>query len=164
MGSDIHLHTEIKVNGVWHHYSNPRISRDYDLFAKLADVRNDDEITPIAEPRGLPDDLSFTTKFDADYWGRDGHSHSWLTGKELAEALRWYDKLVVERSQKSESPKTWYSAEHEFFGYLFGNDWGSQTCGHDDCKENSALARACRAERDLQPDVEDVRCVFWFDC
>jgi len=40
MGCDIHWHSEVKVDGVWHHHSNPRISRDYWLFALLAGVRN----------------------------------------------------------------------------------------------------------------------------
>lgn len=167
MGCDIHLHTEIKVNGVWHHYSHPHIQRDYRLFAKMAGVRNygyEDEITPVVvEPRGLPRDLSFTTNFDAARWSADGHSHSWLSGKELGEALRWYEARVMSDSQDSEKPKTWYSAEHEFFGYLFGNGWGSQVCDHEDCGKHPALARACRIERGVQPDVEDVRAIFWFD-
>ena len=165
MGCDIHLHTEIKVNGVWHHYSHPRIQRDYRLFAKMAGVRNyeDFRITPVTEPRGLPADLSFTTKFDSDLWDADAHSHSWLSGKELGEVFRWYEELVIEASQESENPKSWYSVEHEFFGYLFGNDWGSQVCDHEDCGKHPALARACRIEREVQPDVEDVRAIFWFD-
>jgi hypothetical protein len=158
MGTDIHLHTEIKVNGVWQHYSQPRIPRDYRLFAKLANVRNHWNIVPIAEPRGLPDDVTFTTKFDANRWDDDGHDHSWLTGVELASALAWYDT----------GQRKGFSSEHEFFGYLFGNGWGlgAQCTEHQDCRENETLGRACARAHDdsWPPEVEDVRAVFWFDC
>ena len=78
MGCDIHVHFEIKLNGKWEHYSNPSIDRNYELFAKMADVRNDYEnpIIPISFPKGLPKDLSVVTKFEVDHWGSDGHSHS----------------------------------------------------------------------------------------
>lgn len=66
--------------------------RNYDLFAILADVRNGkgfagiktgEGFVPIADPRGLPDDVSEQIKADSDRWGIDGHSHSWLTLGEL---------------------------------------------------------------------------------
>lgn len=138
MGCDIHLHTEIKVDGKWHHYSQPRVQRDYVLFFKLAGVRGPfDGVNPIAEPRGVPNDLSFTTKFDVDYMGDDGHSHSWLTGDELAEVVRWNDERRVSETGQ------WFSTEHSFLGYLFGNGWGRDS--------------------EHPKSIEDVRAVFWFD-
>lgn len=68
--------------------------RNYDLFAILANVRNGygfagtdtgDGFIPISEPRGLPDDVSELIKDESEDWGPDGHSHSWLTLKELLE-------------------------------------------------------------------------------
>lgn len=68
--------------------------RNYNLFAVLADVRNGrgtagceigSYITPIAMPKGLPDDVSSEIKKFSNYWGVDGHSHSWLMIRELAE-------------------------------------------------------------------------------
>jgi hypothetical protein len=65
--------------------------RNYNLFAILADVRNDFDFKPIAGPRGLPDDLSaevvkLTDPSDDDdsndVWLGD-HSHSCLTVQEL---------------------------------------------------------------------------------
>jgi hypothetical protein len=62
------------------------------LFAILADVRNGygfagcdtgDGFKPIAEPRGLPEDVSPGVKKMSDYWDCDGHSHSYFTLKEL---------------------------------------------------------------------------------
>lgn len=72
------------------------IGRNYELFAVLADVRNfgwggdvdyadGDKRTPIAAPRGLPDDVSTEVRKDSDSWDCDGHSHSWFTLRELLE-------------------------------------------------------------------------------
>ncbi|KKK61066.1 hypothetical protein LCGC14_3018060, partial [marine sediment metagenome] len=93
MGCDIHAHIEIKVGGEWHHYSQPMVDRDYRLFTRMAGVRKSD-VEPISAPRGLPQDITFTTRFDAEqHWGEDGHSHSWLSCKELAALVEWYDGL-----------------------------------------------------------------------
>lgn len=74
MGCDCHAHVEIKINGKWENYSTCRPRRNYALFAKMAGVRNYDEIVPIAPPRGLPSDISVVTKFDFDNWDSDGHT------------------------------------------------------------------------------------------
>lgn len=65
--------------------------RHYRLFSWLAGVRNGygvagtitgDKITPIAGPRGLPDDFVHA---DVVYVG--DHTHSWLLGSEIIAAL-----------------------------------------------------------------------------
>lgn len=78
----------------WYH------DRNYGVFAILANVRNYEDATPIAEPRGLPDDLCDELRHgnrdgeDVDfdetggYWLGD-HSHSWLTLTEL-QTFPWY--------------------------------------------------------------------------
>jgi hypothetical protein len=63
----------------------PLQSRNYTLFAALADVRNDGGVEPIAEPRGIPDDVGDDFRKLADYWGVDGHSHSYHTLADLYE-------------------------------------------------------------------------------
>lgn len=109
MGCDIHLYTEAfeTVNGVpqWVNVDNWRLNkyhgtdaderkydlvavydrRDYSLFAVLAGVRDySDSGNPvIADPRGLPEDVSAETKAESDRWDGDGHTHSWLTLLEL---------------------------------------------------------------------------------
>ena len=66
--------------------------RNYSEFAILADVRNGygfagcdtgDAIEPIDMPRGLPIDVSDEVKWESDDYGCDGHSHSWLTAKDI---------------------------------------------------------------------------------
>lgn len=103
MGCDIHIYTEKKRNdGSWwccdhfklnpyygepgerQYYIEPIYSgRNYSLFATLAGVRNYDNVKPIDEPRGLPHDISDAVKAEADWWGHDAHSHSWLLAGEL---------------------------------------------------------------------------------
>lgn len=113
MGCDIHMWAEIKKRDKWEtvgeefdetHYTDeqkenakkvhePYGYRNYDLFAILADVRNGygfagcdtgDGFVPILdERRGVPDDVTELVKKDIDEWDIDGHSHHWLTLKEI---------------------------------------------------------------------------------
>lgn len=133
MGCDIHLHVEIKVNGQWHHYNHPSVDRHYALFARMAGVRNRDNVKPIAMPRGLPKDVTFTTKFDSDSWDVDGHSHSWLSSEEVELLLKEFDQSEI-----------W----EEKFGYLMGS---SMATFH---KYKDGRGR---------DGIEDFRIVFWFD-
>jgi len=80
---------------IWEEFTEcPYRDRNYDLFAILADVRNGsgfagddtgDGFVPICETRGLPDDVDEEIGKISDKWGGDGHSHSWVTLKELYE-------------------------------------------------------------------------------
>ncbi len=107
MGCDIHVYTECKLpDGKWwccdHFKLNPYYEKDdtytrerewivepifsdrnYTLFATLADVRNSGDVTPIDDPRGLPVDVSKKVKEESEWWGADGHSHSWFLASEL---------------------------------------------------------------------------------
>lgn len=76
--------------------------RNYCFFAILADVRNGrgfagvdtgDGFNPISEPRGLPEDVSIEVKRQFDNYGVDGHSHSYITLKELLE-YDWDQKTI----------------------------------------------------------------------
>lgn len=113
MGCDIHLTVEYRdpVTRAWRndelreqtdyeekYLSNGEYdqryytSRNYDLFAILANVRNGygfagsdtgDGFVPIASPRGVPDDATDIYRQWVDQWSGDGHSHSWFTVAEL---------------------------------------------------------------------------------
>jgi hypothetical protein len=108
MGCDIHILAEVRVDGKWQKVGSvfvsdysfekgklvdaPYSGRNYDLFAILANVRNGygfagcdtgDGFNPISTPRGLPDDVSPEMKKYSNEYGIDGHSHSWLTLREL---------------------------------------------------------------------------------
>ena len=90
--------------------------RNYGLFAILADVRNGhgfagtdlgDSTKPIAQPRGLPSDVSTAIGAESEQWGVDGHSHSYFTLAELY-AHDW-SSPVVNRSQVRRT-REWRSA------------------------------------------------------
>jgi hypothetical protein len=66
----------------------PFVARDYCVFAILAGVRNysteaGDAFVPVAPPRGLPGDVSPEVARLSEFWDGDGHSHSWLTLREV---------------------------------------------------------------------------------
>lgn len=68
----------------WTNYDNAFYrGRNYALFAKLADVRNDGSIEPLDDPRGVPENASYAYRHAVNQMGRDGHSHSYFTLDEL---------------------------------------------------------------------------------
>lgn len=137
MGCDIHLHTEVKVNGKWLHYGAPSIARWYSLFEKMAGVRGQ-QVNAIAAPKGLPDDISDLTALEFKRWEGDAHSMSWLSVEEIAQLEDWYKEATKDAKEYTYPEKQW--------GYLFSSSWG----GLHKYKE--------------APDgVEDARFVFWFD-
>ena len=87
MGCDIHSYAEKRnADGKWEIVPklNPFNSQSYETFGFLAGVRNYSAITPIAQPRGLPDDLSAGVSAEYDIWDGDAHTMSWLNVDELA--------------------------------------------------------------------------------
>jgi len=110
MGCDIHLYGETQKTpagdwtacgewgtdkyGNWELISNPLyFGRHYALFSVLADVRNYNELPLIAPAKGLPLALSPEVARMAEQWDCDGHSHSYLTLKELLE-FNWYQPIT----------------------------------------------------------------------
>jgi len=106
MGCDIHCYAEVKNNGIWKKVGNvfknryyvkgkkdkwntefadhPYDIRNYNVFAILANVRNDDgRCNPITLPKDLPIFCSDDVRALSDALGGIGHSHSFLTLKEL---------------------------------------------------------------------------------
>lgn len=117
MGTDIHGVMQKKVAGRWEDIpSKYDENRHYQLFAVLADVRNGygfarcptgEEVRPIAQPRGLPEDFAVENDYHPiatleimsegrqkyheeveplEVWMGD-HSYSWLTGQEMLDAF-----------------------------------------------------------------------------
>lgn len=146
MGCDIHLHIEVKLEGRWEHYGAPSMERNYPLFELLAGVRGDVR-NAISPPKGLPSDMTNVTKFDCnERWGLDGHSHSWVSAKEISEI----EKMAQARSIHVPVGKEWggrWEWETATNSYLFGNGYA----GFVDYPSDNI------------PGLEDLRFVFWFD-
>lgn len=110
MGCDIHMYVEYKKKFIdqeekWVHgdYFKPNPyfgsehedkfkrmelhgNRNYSLFSTLVGIRDyTDSIKPVSEPKGLPEDASEYVKEASQEWDGDGHSHSYLTLKEMKE-------------------------------------------------------------------------------
>ena len=89
MGTDIHgyieCYTKETTPGSWIPIMDlyPLFpGRDYDSFACLFGVRNFARFRPIAEDRGLPDDV--TEKVREEFPVEDGyHSYTWITYREI---------------------------------------------------------------------------------
>ena len=138
MGCDIHLHTEVKIEGRWFHQNCPNINRDYELFGVMAGVRRS-EILPIVEPQGVPADASKLTQFEYNLWGEDAHTASWFGVPEIVKLEKWW--------KQNRDGGRYANFFEVHFGYFFGNSYSDFT----------------KHPQDNPAGLEDVRFVFWFD-
>ena len=126
MGCDIHIAIEVQNrDGIWRdknaysvnpyfgddeyetqqfHRIDPYRGRNYELFTAFAGVRSrGHEVDPIAEPRGIPTDVSEFIKKDFERWGCDAHTPSYLTLKEI---LDWGEVNKKVKRSGMVSPET----------------------------------------------------------
>ena len=112
MGCDIHLHTEVKIDGIWHHYGSPHIRRSYALFSKIADVRNcGDEPNPLTPHPGLPSDATELTKLSRLL--EDGDCEGWIDTRQIKELAKWFE---------DKNPYDPWGLEG-VFDFVFQNGW-----------------------------------------
>jgi hypothetical protein len=131
----------------WRNSGTPGISRNYVLFSMLANVRNDWEVpfTPIAQPRGVPgyeiktdnygrfESLGRNTDWNESpsdayeslvlNWGVDGHSHSWVTLRELKDAK----ELIQGYYWEDGIPKYVLDDYYNLLGYMEHQKYDGQT-------------------------------------
>jgi hypothetical protein len=149
--------------------------RNYALFATLAGVRDySNSIIPVSEPKGMPEDCCLYIKNAKEDWDGDGHTHSWLTLKEIKDYQNTAPKLprtglispeqIVE-FEKGIMPTSWCQGTNQ-------EGWERR----DWVEENDVLiplieAMHKRAKELMQYDWQDydikndenIRIVFWFD-
>ena len=204
MGCDCHFYCERKINDVWVQQFEPDVdsrwsknwfhSRNYMLFGLLAGVRNE-EIAPLAEPRGVPNDMSATLASEWATWSGDGHTPSYFMLSELLEArekksmfagfvnvknykiyketgfpthvlsdkneIKWtYRDVPYEIVSESEMDR--YFNMKAFLGeteYLAEIVWERPNHTISTYFWDELLPRIAQ----LDPDPNNIRCIFWFD-
>lgn len=217
MGCDIHLYVERqKKDGTWvrvpdskgpkHPYYDPNADerhkeyfdkpewntgRDYMLFARLAGVRRN--VKPIAEPKGVPSDMSKSTAKDWKQGQGDWHTASYLSAKELLDAkdepwqfrhclsMKLYKEYMA--NGKTELPpeddnflwgrpsnlKLISNAEMErmlsLSAFWNGDDYYTDILIQDPNLEADMhlWEKIVPAMLAVEPNPEKIRIVFWFD-
>ena len=146
----------------------PQIGRNYDLFSILANVRNGtwgEDIKPISEPRGLPEDVSDEIKKLSDEWDCDGHSHSYLSLDEIKK-FDWHNKKIKHSAFVSERQKNEYEKTGKAPTYY--SAWSSSGVKIE-WEESIAESIGGYFLKEIMPELEKlekwgkVRIVFWFD-
>lgn len=203
MGCDIHVCCEYKnYEGKWincdHFRLNPYYeegyedepkmnivpifdNRNYALFATLAGVRNYGYVTPISDPRGLPDDVHPLTKKISDDWGSDGHSHSYYTLKELidythtAPTVTYSGMITKEQAKDLDEyniyPTSWCQWTSNELDYV-KRTWTTPDDNLDPLID--AMKQRCAEvnyihswnkeyENRIKREANNFRIVFWFD-
>lgn len=217
MGCDIHMYVERqKKDGSWvrvsnskapkHPYYDPNADpqhkeyfdrpewdtgRDYTLFGRLAGVRTN--VFPIAEPRGVPSDISKGTNKDWIEGQSDWHSASYFTAKELLDvkdepyqfrnclSMKLYKEYMgngkIEIPQEDDNfiwgrprgLKLISNAEMErmisLSAFWNGDDYYTDVLYIDDkCEPDMHLwDNIVPAMLAVEPNPEKIRIVFWFD-
>ena len=143
MGCDIHLYVEKLVGGRWVtadcwtrtqgwlEVPFPKgfyEGRRYELFAILADVRNDYQAIPIDSPRGLPSDCCVEVKECRTDTGSDGHSDSWFTVQELLD-YDWTQELRYNKVVSAVNYYQWKLWPVEVYQNLFPRGWCDDISG-----------------------------------
>lgn len=158
---------EMEANELWVYEGWIYKNRSYALFAMLADVRNNYNYKPICQPKGLPADISDVVRREADRWGDDGHSHSWLTLQELlaydwdqtATVTGWVTKDKAEQYRRTgKRPSSWfyYTSDRDNYEYI---SWQVKYSDHAKDFIDYSLLKL----KQFACPPEDVRIVFWFD-
>lgn len=166
--------------------------RNYTLFSILAGVRNSCSLKPIREPRGIPSDVSDSVIAGSDEWGPDGHSHSYLSVKELLEfdwsqgfkREGWVNSEDYKEFKENGSPSTWsrsvggggvdHVTNYDMDNFIADNGeyWAfgrsPYTLVHwnesfKDCVGSFYSWSIPKMKELAGDDLESVRIVFWFD-
>ncbi len=146
---------------------HPITSRNYNLFAVLANVRNgtwNKEVEPISEPKGLPKDVSVFVKKKAREYGSDGHSHSYLTLQELKN-YNWKKKIKMKAYVSKEQKKEYEKKKTKPNTY---SAWSSNGVVLE-WEDNYYNQFAKYFVDDIIPQLKrlgkygEIRIVFWFD-
>ncbi|MFA7143161.1 MAG: hypothetical protein WC175_04190 [Candidatus Dojkabacteria bacterium] len=171
MGCDIHLYTERKIKvrlpdeqekTVWMNSDNwfidewsysysdhPRMcvkdvyyGRNYDLFTVLAGVRNYRDWDWFVEPKGIPDDISEDVKNIIDRYGGDGHTHSYLTLREILD-IDWERRVEMHDYVTKDVADHW-NTHHEMPDEWMTAMWAHPLTGMVELYYDEPLKNSCQ--------------------
>lgn len=136
----------------------------------LAGVRNQFELDPISQPKGLPYDVSQELKEESDHLGTDGHSHSYVTLKELM-SYDWDKEIdIIENIEHRDGAIAIVGDKHLF---IEPHDYTVHVTKSGTIREavgdfmNTINQLKWYLQEDSRPykqvTEEDIRLVFWFD-
>ena len=150
--------------------------RNYAAFAQLCGVRDYSDDNPkISEPRGIPDDVAEVAKAEFERWDGDGHSHSYVTLRDVIDFRESLTETVVTGmisaeqakalDEGGEVPRSWCGWTSRD-GYV-KRSWKVM---FDPLKELEEVMRErlreflwCWTDESINENAENIRYVFCFD-
>lgn len=161
MGCDIHSFVEKKNSaGSWERVTWPNAGetgpwgwRSYRIFGFLANVRNYSDSPFISNSRGMPEGVSPSVAKEYETWDSDGHSHSWLSLKELL-AFNYDSEMEDRRYTRQIGPNSWDGAA------TCERGMGKKTTFRE-FLDGGFFTDLAALESLGSPD--EIRVVFWFD-
>lgn len=151
--------------------------RNYHAFSNLCGVRRYIEDSPrISDPKGIPDDCCKTIKDRSDRDGSDGHSHSYVTLRDVVDFLAnnkgFQFTGIISAEQASaldndgEFPAGWCQATNQK-DYV-RRTWFDKDCNPLEPLKDEMIKRMKEAmwvwsDDDIEANLDNIRLVFWFD-
>jgi hypothetical protein len=177
VGCDIHtFYEERKEKTTWiGTVQDLDIDRSYSMFTALCGVRDYTGESPcISKPRGLPNDVTDSIKSECGQWDGDGHSHSYVSLREVKEFIEKNDPikfsglLTLDNAKKLDNdgilPNSWCQGSSD--KSMVFREWEDNTFQPLD----KLYRLMCnKFKPDVKPDdiddkcLDDFRIVFWFD-
>ena len=197
MGCDIHMYVEYKskVSNKWESGDFYKVNpykgqedepdysvielhgdRNYELFSTLAGVRDySEKVIPVAEPKGIPEDVCEFVKAEFIKWDSDAHTPSWLTLKEIRDYQANNPKMflsgLLSPSQINDldnngiTPQYWYQGTNQE-GYE-RREWNEPNIYLIPLIEKLQTRALHLLQREWQEydthNDNNIRIVFWFD-
>jgi len=162
MGCDIHLYIEHKEPAIttWAGFGgriNP--GRYYGLFAKLAGVRNYDEIKPVAEPRGMPDDASWIADADNRLYITDSEGEGYASPENAALWVQEGNSKYIDNEAEA-GKHVWVThPDWHSHSWLTPDEYSEAISG----TSGSGWLAILACLRSFESQGEKARVVFWFD-